>query len=60
VEDGWNNFRKTVCEVADGVLGNIVNTAAKNISEKALSLIETRRGLYKNCLIDRSCEIKRF
>ena len=21
VEDGWNNFRKTICEVADGVLG---------------------------------------
>ena len=20
VEDGWNNFRQTICEVADGVL----------------------------------------
>ena len=24
VEDGWNNFRKTICEVADGVLGKKV------------------------------------
>jgi hypothetical protein len=34
VEDGWNNFRKTLCEVADGVLGKKVRTAAGNISEK--------------------------
>ena len=24
VEDGWNNFRKTICEVADGVLGRVL------------------------------------
>ena len=24
VEDGWNNFRKTTCEVADGILGKKV------------------------------------
>ena len=44
VEDEWNNFRKTICEVADGVLGKKVKTAARNISEKALCLIESRRG----------------
>ena len=43
VEDGWNNFRKTICEVADGVLGKKVKTAARNISEKALCIIERRR-----------------
>ena len=43
VEDGWNNFRKRVCEVADGVLGKKVKTASRNISEKALCLIERRR-----------------
>ena len=44
VEDGWNNFRKIIC--ADGVLGKKVKTAALKISEKALCLIEIRRGLY--------------
>ena len=34
VEDGWNNFRKTICVVAFGVLGKKVKTAARNISEK--------------------------
>ena len=53
VEDEWNNFRKTICEVADGVLGKKVQTAARNISEKALCLIESRGGLYKNYLSDR-------
>ena len=43
VEDGWNYFRKTICEVADGVLGKKVKTAARNINEKALCLIESRR-----------------
>ena len=47
VEDGWINFRKTICEAADGVLGKKVRTAARNISEKALCLIERRRDLYK-------------
>jgi hypothetical protein len=59
VEDGWNNFRKTICEVADGVLGKSAKTATRNISEKALGLIESRRGLYKNYLSDRSYENKR-
>ena len=36
MEEGWNNVRKTICEVADGVLGKKVKTAARNISEKAL------------------------
>ena len=58
-EDGWNTFRKTICEVADGVLGKKVRNAARNISEKALCLIERRRGLYKNYLSDRSYENKR-
>ena len=58
VEDGWNNFRKTICEVADGVLGKSAKTATRNISEKALGLIESRRGLYKNYLSDMSYEKK--
>ena len=37
MEDGWDNFRKTICDVADGVLGKKVKTAARDISEKALS-----------------------
>ena len=44
MEDGWNGFRKTIYEVADGVLGKKVKTAARNISEKALCSIERRRG----------------
>jgi hypothetical protein len=36
VEDGWNNFRKVICEVTDGVLEKKVLNAAKNISEKTL------------------------
>jgi len=59
MEDVWNNFRKIICEVADSVLGNKVKTAARNISEKALCLIERKRGLYKNHLNDRSYENKR-
>ena len=46
VEDGWNNLRKTICEVADGVLRKSTKTAPRNISEKALCLIESRRGLF--------------
>ena len=57
VEDVWNNFRKTICEVANGALGKKVRTAARNISEKALCLIE--KGLHKNYLSDRSYENKR-
>ena len=34
VEDRWNNYRKTICEVADGVLRNKVRSAARNIGEK--------------------------
>ena len=59
VENGWNNFRKTICEVADGVLGKSAEAATRNISEKALGLIESRRGSYKNYLSDRSYENKR-
>ena len=59
VEDGWNNSSKTICEVADGVLGKSVKTATRNISEKALGLIESRRFLYKNYRSDRSYENKR-
>jgi hypothetical protein len=59
VEDGWNNFRETICEVADGVLGKKVRTAARNISEKVSCLIQRRTGLYKNYLSDRSYENKR-
>ena len=48
VVDVWNNFRKTICEVTDGVLEKKVKTSARNISEKSLCLIWRRRGLYKN------------
>ena len=58
VEDGWNNFRKTIVDVAGGVFGKKVGTAARSISEKALCLIERRRGLYKNCLSHRSYQNK--
>ena len=62
VEYVWNNFRKTICEVADRVLGKKVKTAARNISEKGLCLIcliERRKDLYKSYLSDRSYENKR-
>ena len=49
----WN------CEVADGVVRKSAKTATRNISEKALGLIESRGGLYKNYLSDRSYENKR-
>jgi len=52
-------FRKIIYEVADGVLGKKVKTAARNVSEKALCLIKRRRGLYKNYLSDRSDDDKR-
>ena len=60
VEYGWNNFRKTIWEIADGVLGKKVMTSARNIPEKALYLIQKERGLYKNYLSDRSNENKRM
>ena len=59
MEEGWNNFRKTICEVAHVVLGKKVKTAARNISDKDFSRIETRRGFYKNYPSDRSYENKR-
>ena len=34
---------KTISEVADGVLGKSAETTTRNISEKALGLIESRR-----------------
>ena len=37
--------KKTICVVADGVLRKKVKTAANNICEKALCLIERRGGL---------------
>jgi len=52
VDDGWNNFRKAIRGIADGILGKKVKTAARNISEKALCLIERRRGLNKSYLSD--------
>ena len=45
MEDGWNNFGKTICEVADGALGRSAKTATRNISERTLGLIESIRGL---------------
>ena len=57
--DEWNSFRKTICEVADGVLGKKVRNTFRNISEKALYLIDKRRDLWKNHLSDGSCENKR-
>ena len=59
IEDGWNNFRKTICEAADGLLGKKASSAAWNIRKKALFIIERRRVLYKNYLSDRSYENKR-
>ena len=59
VEDGWNNFGEPICEVAEGVLVKKVRTAARNISDKVLCLIERRRGLYKNYVSDRSYENKK-
>ena len=56
MKDGRNNFRKKICEAADCVLRKQVNTTTRNISKKALCLIERRMGLYKNCLSDRSYE----
>ena len=53
------NFRKIICEVADGLLGKKVRTAARNISEKAFCLIDGRRGLHKNYLSLGSYENKR-
>ena len=58
MEDGWNNFRKTICEVVDCVLRKIFKTTTRNISEKALCLIEIRRGLYKNYRSGKSYEKK--
>jgi hypothetical protein len=58
VKDGWNNFRKTICEATDGVLGKKAKNAARNISERTLCLIERKMGLYKNYPSDRSYENK--
>ena len=54
VEDEWNNFRQTVCEDADGVLGKEGRRAARNISVKASCLIDRRSDLYKKFLSDGS------
>jgi hypothetical protein len=59
VEDEWNNFRKIVCKVTDGLLGKKVRNPARNISKNALCLIKRRRGLDKNYLRDKSYENKK-
>ena len=61
MEDGGNNFRKTICEVADGVLGNKRLGAQVGIFLKSLikCLVESRMGLYKEYLSIRSYENKR-
>ena len=59
MEDGWNDFKNPICEVADGVIGKKVETAATNINDKVLFSIERRRILYKNYLSDRSYENKK-
>ena len=51
-------LEKTICEVADGVLGKRVKTAARNVSDKASCSIENRRGFYKIYRSDRSYENK--
>ena len=51
-------LEKKIYEVADGILGKYVKTAARSISEKALCLKERRRSSYKNYLSDRSYENK--
>ena len=56
VEDGWNNHRKIVSEVGDGVLGRKVRNAPRDISENALSLAEKKRGLYQKYFNDRLYE----
>ena len=58
VEDECNNFRKTIYDIADNVLGKKIENAATDIREKALCLID-RRGLYKNYLSNRSYENQR-
>jgi len=40
VEDRWNNFRKAICEVANGVLERKLGTQL-GISVKQLSLVKT-------------------
>ena len=45
--------------MANGVLGKKVKTAARNICEKALCLMEERRCFYKDYLSNRSYENKR-
>jgi len=47
VEYEWNYIRKTICEIADGILRKKAKTTAWNISEEALRSIGLlrRRGL---------------
>ena len=54
LEDGWDNFRKAIYEVADDVLGRKVKSAAGNTRDKTSCLIERRRDFHKNYLSDRS------
>ena len=49
---------ETICDVADGLLVKKVQIAARNIIEKALCLIDRRRGLYKNFLSDTIHHVK--
>ena len=59
VQDTWNNYRKIICEVADGVLKKKVRYTDRCISENALCLIERRRCFCKNCLNNRSYKNKK-
>ena len=34
MEESWNNFKKTIFEDADGVLGEKVKTSSRNISKQ--------------------------
>ena len=45
LEDGYDNFRKIVYEVADGILRKKGRNAARNVREDALCLSERKRDL---------------
>lgn len=47
VEEGWSAIRDSVCEVALNVLGKKKSKLIKNVSEKALSLINDRNKLHE-------------
>ena len=47
MEDGWNYSRKAVCQVANGVLGKKVRTAAWNIIKKKFMFNSEEKGLIR-------------